>query len=73
MAEQTKRTTVYLDADLHKALRLKGVAVGRSLSDLGNEAVRELLKKDMRRYKLIKELTSDSGTIISANKKWKTE
>lgn len=69
MTNQTKRTTVYLDSELHKALRLKAVAVSRSLSDLVNEAVRELLKKDRYRYKLIKELTSQPGIQISRPKK----
>jgi Ribonuclease G/E len=69
MTTPAKRTTVYLDPDLHKALRLKSVAVSRSLSDLVNEAVRELLKKDRYRYKLIKELTSESGMQVSRPKK----
>ena len=69
MTIQTKRTTVYLDPELHKALRLKAIAVSRSLSDLVNEAVRELLKKDRHRYKLIKELKSQPGIDVSgANK-----
>ena len=46
MSDQVKRTTVYLDPDLHKALRLKSVAVSRSLSDLVNAAVRESLLED---------------------------
>jgi len=69
MATPTKRTTVYLDPDLHKALRLKAVAVSRSLSDLVNEAVKESLKKDRHKYKLIKELTSTTSIQISKPKK----
>jgi len=46
MTTQNKRTTVYLDPDLHKALRLKAIAVSKSVSDLVNEAVRESLKRD---------------------------
>jgi post-segregation antitoxin (ccd killing protein) len=46
MAAQNKRTTVYLDPDLHKALRLKSVAVSRSVSDLVNAAIREALVED---------------------------
>lgn len=46
MTFQIKRTTVYLDADLHKALRLKSIAVSKSLSELVNDAVREALLED---------------------------
>lgn len=46
MATQTKRTTIYLDPDLHKALRLKAVAVSRSVSELVNDAVRGSLAED---------------------------
>jgi post-segregation antitoxin (ccd killing protein) len=46
MATQTKRATIYLDPDLHKALRLKSVETSRSVSNLINEAVREALSED---------------------------
>ena len=46
MATATKRATVYFDAQLHKALRLKAVETSRSVSDLVNEAVREALAED---------------------------
>jgi plasmid stability protein len=46
MATAAKRATVYLDANLHKALRLKAVETSRSVSDLVNEAVREALSED---------------------------
>ena len=46
MAMQAKRSTIYLDPDLHKALRLKALETSRSMSDLVNEAVRESLAED---------------------------
>ena len=46
MATQTKRTTIYLDPDLHKALRLKAVSISRSVSELVNDAVRGVLVED---------------------------
>jgi hypothetical protein len=48
MATQAKRVTVYLEPDLHKALRLKVKAVetSTSISKLVNNAVRETIAKD---------------------------
>jgi hypothetical protein len=46
MGNQTKRTTVYLESDLHTALRLKAATISRSVSDLVNDAVRESLAED---------------------------
>lgn len=43
---QTKRTTIYLDPDLHKALRLKAASTSRSVSDLINDAVKEALAEE---------------------------
>jgi hypothetical protein len=39
MVTSYKRATVYFDAQLHRALRLKAAEADRSLSDLVNEAV----------------------------------
>jgi post-segregation antitoxin (ccd killing protein) len=58
MTAHMQRTTVYLDPELHKALRLKSIAVSKSVSDLINDAVRELLKKDRRYYNSILEIMS---------------
>jgi predicted DNA-binding protein len=46
MATPTKRTTIYLDPVIHKALKLKAIETSRSISDLINEAVREALAED---------------------------
>jgi len=46
MGTQTKRTTIYLESDLHKALRLKAVTISSSVSGLINLAIRESLAED---------------------------
>ena len=46
MASPSRRTTVYLDADLHRALRLKAVETNRAMSELVNNAIRETLAED---------------------------
>jgi len=46
MTTAVKRATIYLDPDLHKALRIKAVHTSRSMSELVNEAVRHALAED---------------------------
>ncbi|WP_017325810.1 glucose-6-phosphate isomerase [Synechococcus sp. PCC 7336] len=46
MTEPSKRSTIYFDPELHKALRLKAASTHRSVSDLVNEAVRQSLQED---------------------------
>jgi len=46
MAKQTKRSTIYFDPELYKALRLKAVETSRSVSALVNEAVKEAIAED---------------------------
>ena len=46
MSTLTKRATVYLKPNLHRALRLKSVETARSLSDIVNEAVQIALAED---------------------------
>ena len=46
MSESAKRSTIYLDPDLHRALRLKAIHTGRSMSDLVNETVRMAFRED---------------------------
>jgi len=42
----TKRATIYLDADLHRAVRMKAVEIEKSVSDLVNAALRQSLAED---------------------------
>jgi len=44
--DESKRSTIYFDADVHRALRLRAAACNRSISDMVNEAVRITLAED---------------------------
>lgn len=44
--ETLKRATVYFDAEVHQALRLKAAATHRSISAMVNEAVKAALAED---------------------------
>jgi len=44
--DQSKRATIYFDAAVHQALRLKAAAADRSISDMVNDAVKAALAED---------------------------
>ena len=46
MGEPAKRSTIYLNSALHRALRIKAIHTQRSMSDLVNDAVRMALLED---------------------------
>lgn len=46
MAPATKRATIYMDAELHRALRLKAAETSQSISEIVNNAVRLALAED---------------------------
>jgi plasmid stability protein len=46
MSAAPKRATIYLPAELHRALRLKAAAADRSISEIVSEAVRTSLAED---------------------------
>ena len=47
MKTAPKRTTIYFDPDLHRALRLKAAETDQSVSDLVNYAVKLSLAEDV--------------------------
>ncbi len=59
MTTQNKRTTIYLDPALHKALRLKAASVSKSISDLVNNAVKESLAEDAEDLAAFEERAGD--------------
>lgn len=55
MSLLTKRTTIYLEQELHQALRMKSAETGRSISELVNELVREQLFEDAEDLKAFRD------------------
>jgi hypothetical protein len=46
MVSETKRATIYMDAELHRALRIKAAETCSSISEIVNHAVKLLLAED---------------------------
>lgn len=61
MFPEQKRTTIYFDAEVHQALRLKSIETGRSLSDPVNEAVRFALGEDAEDLTGFEERTAEKN------------
>jgi hypothetical protein len=59
--EDSKRATVYFDADVHQALRLKAVAANRTISDVVNEAVKIALAEDAEDLAAFDERKAERG------------
>lgn len=55
MRTLTTRATIYLDPEIHRALRLKAIETSQSLSKLVNDAVRVFLAKDAEHIDALKE------------------
>ena len=55
----SRRATVYLDPDLHRALKLKAAATDRSISDVVNQAVRLSLADDAEDLAAFEERVSE--------------
>ncbi len=54
-----KRSTVYFEPAVHRALRLKAAAVDRSVSEMVNEAVRLSLAEDAEDLEAFEERADD--------------
>ena len=59
--DETKRATIYFDADVHHALRLRAAACNRSISDMVNEAVRVTLAEDADDLKDVDQRQAESS------------
>lgn len=59
--KQVRRTTVYLEAGIAKAIKIKAAASGRSVSDLANEGLARLLREDARDLKIFRERKNEKS------------
>jgi plasmid stability protein len=53
------RSTVYLEPDLHQALRLKSAHSRRSMSEIVNDALRHALREDQEDLAAVKSRTKE--------------
>lgn len=56
-----KRATVYFEADVHRALRLRAAASDRSISDMVNDAVKVVLAEDAEDLAAFSDRNSDKS------------
>jgi hypothetical protein len=56
---ETKRSTIYFDRALHRALRMKAAASDLSISELVNRAVRDSLDEDAEDLAIFEERKND--------------
>ncbi|MDD5094173.1 MAG: CopG family transcriptional regulator [Dehalococcoidia bacterium] len=59
MNTRTKRATIYLDPDLHKALRMKSIETSQSISEVVNDAIRLALSEDADDLSAFEERAND--------------
>lgn len=52
---EAKRSTIYFDPEIHKALQMKSIETAHSISELVNEAVRLTLAQDIEDIKAFRE------------------
>ena len=60
MGTRSRRTTIYLNSELHKAPKLKAAQTSRSVSALVNAAVRQVLSGDAEDLEAFEERAVES-------------
>lgn len=65
MSTQTKRATIYLEADLHRVLRLKAAETERTISELVNEAVKVSLAEEHEDLEVIEQRRSEPNLVFA--------
>jgi len=59
-----RRTTVYLESDLHKALKFKAAETDQSVSELVSRAVRRSLREDTEDLAVFKQREKEPNLVF---------
>ena len=59
MSVELKRSTIYLESDLQRAVRLKSAHTDRTISDLVNDSLRAALQEDLEDLAAFEERASE--------------
>jgi len=70
MPSESKRATIYLDPDIHQALRMKAAIRHCSVSELVNSAVRESLREDAEDLAAIEDRSGEQLYAFEDVVKW---
>jgi len=60
MSTLNKKATVYLDPEIHRALKIKAAATSRSISELVDDAVRHELAEDEEDLRAFEERANET-------------
>ena len=61
MNNEAKRATIYLDPDLHRALKIKAAETSASVSEIIERAIRRELSEDQEDLKAFKERENEGN------------
>jgi len=64
MSQALRRSTIYLDPALHRALRIKAAETDRSISELVNDAVKSALAEDSDELQAFAERASEPDLLF---------
>jgi len=65
MTTAAKRSTIYFNPDIHKALKLKSIETSKSISEIVNNAVRKALAEDAEDIAAFEERAEEPLTSFS--------
>jgi len=66
MSNLSKRSTIYFDPELHRALKIKSVTSSRSVSELVDEALRQVMNEDQEDLQVCNERYNEQNISYEA-------